>query len=92
MTSRQLKTITVKKKVRIKKVSRCFIPTVHKSRQTFIKDQRCQRDYGTFSKILLLTQEAGRAFQDEFKDLISGSESVTFICCGTSDISISKKV
>lgn len=36
--------------------------------------------------------EPGRAFQEMFKDLISGSGSVTFICYGTLDKSVSKKV
>jgi len=45
-----------------------------------------------FFKDTSVDSEAGRAFQDEFKDLISGSGSVTFVCYGTSDKSVSKKV
>ena len=44
-----------------------------------------------FFKDTSVDSEAGRAFQDEFKDLISGSGSVIFVCYGTSDKSVSKK-
>ena len=45
-----------------------------------------------FFKDTSVDSEVGRAFQDKFKNLISGSGSVTFVCYGTSDKSVSKKV